>query len=56
MADGVLKVKVAAVPEKGKANDELCAVLARHFNVAPRDVEVISGQTSTRKRVRVRGR
>ena len=56
MADGALKVKVAAVPEKGKANDELCAVLARHFNVAPRDVEVISGQTSTRKRVRVRGR
>ena len=56
MSDGTLKVKVAAVPEKGKANDELCAVLARHFDVGPRDVEVISGATSTRKRVRIHGR
>lgn len=56
MADGTLKVKLAAVPEKGKANDELCTVLARHFDVPAREVEIISGQTSTRKRVRVRGR
>ena len=56
MDDGALKVKVAAVPEKGRANDELCEVLARHFDVGVRDVEVISGLTSTRKRVRIRGR
>lgn len=54
MADGTLKVKVMSVPEKGKANAELCAVLAAHFGVAGRDVEVIAGATSTRKRVRVR--
>jgi uncharacterized protein (TIGR00251 family) len=53
MADGSLKVKVAAVPEKGKANDELCEVLAKHFGVPKGGVEVISGQTSTRKRVRI---
>ena len=56
MADGALKVKLAAVPEKGKANDELREVLARHFDVPSRSVEVISGLTSTRKRVRVHGR
>lgn len=56
MADGALKVKLAAVPEKGKANEELRDVLARHFGVLARDVEIISGQTSTRKRVRVHGR
>jgi uncharacterized protein len=56
MADGALKVKVAAVPEKGKANEELCNVLARHFGVAARDVEVIAGAASTRKRVRIHGR
>ena len=56
MADGSLKVKVAAAPEKGRANEELCAVLARHFAVPPRSVEVISGATSTRKRVRIHGR
>lgn len=55
MADGALKVKVAAVPEKGKANAELCAVLAAHFGVAGRQVEVIAGATSTRKRVRISG-
>ena len=56
MSDGTLKVKVAAVPEKGKANEELCAVLARHFGVGARDVEVIAGATSARKRVRIHGR
>ena len=56
MADGVLKVKLAAVPEKGKANQELCDVLARHFGVPTRDVELVAGATSTRKRVRIHGR
>jgi uncharacterized protein (TIGR00251 family) len=53
MADGSLKVKVAAVPEKGQANEELCAVLARYYNVPVRAVEVIAGVASTRKRVRI---
>jgi uncharacterized protein len=55
MDDGALKVKVAAVPEKGKANDELCATLARHFSVGISAVEVVAGATSTRKRVRIQG-
>ncbi|MBK5294345.1 MAG: DUF167 domain-containing protein [Acidobacteriia bacterium] len=53
MPDGTLKVKVAAVPEDGKANAELCRVLARHFQVPARNVEIVSGASSTRKRVRV---
>jgi uncharacterized protein (TIGR00251 family) len=53
MADGALKVKVTAAPEKGRANDEVCAVLAAYFDVPKRCVEVISGHTSQRKRVRV---
>jgi uncharacterized protein (TIGR00251 family) len=53
MADGTLKVKVAAPPEKGKANGELCAFLAQYYGV-PRDaVEVISGHTAQLKLVRV---
>lgn len=55
MADGALKVKLSAVPEKGKANQELCEVLARHFQVPLRDVELVSGAASTRKRIRIRG-
>lgn len=56
MSDGSLKVKVAAVPEKGKANAEVCEVLARHFDVPVSQVEIVAGATSTRKRVRISGR
>jgi uncharacterized protein YggU (UPF0235/DUF167 family) len=53
MSDGTLKVKVAAVPEKNKANEELREVLAGHFGVPVSAVTVVSGLTSTRKRVRI---
>jgi hypothetical protein len=56
MSDGALKVQLAAVPEKGKANDELRRTLAGHFGVPARDVAIVSGLTSTRKRVRIHGR
>jgi hypothetical protein len=54
MADGTLKVRVKAVPEDGKANEELCYFLSRHYGVARHDVEIITGATSQRKRIRVR--
>ncbi len=54
LGDGTLKVKVAAVPERGKANAELCAFLARDAGVPQANVEVISGQTSPMKVVRVK--
>ena len=53
MADGALKIKVTAVPERGKANDEFCTLLAEHLNVLKRNIEVILGHTSQQKRVRV---
>jgi uncharacterized protein (TIGR00251 family) len=54
LSDGAIKVKLAAVPEKGKANDELVALLADYFQVAKQSVELIAGDTSQRKRVRIR--
>jgi uncharacterized protein len=53
MADGTLKVRVAAPPEKGKANDALCVFLARHFQVPRDDVAVVSGHTAALKMVRI---
>ena len=53
MADGTLKIRVAAPPDKGQANDELCDFLARHYGVPRSAVEVISGQTATRKLVKI---
>jgi hypothetical protein len=53
MADGTLKVRIAAAPEKGKANAELCAFLARHYGVPRSAVTILSGGTSPRKLVRI---
>ena len=53
MADGTWKVRVAAPPDKGKANEALCAFLAVHFGVPRAAVTVISGQTASLKLVRI---
>jgi uncharacterized protein len=53
LPDGTLKVKIAAAPEKGKANAELRVVLAKHFGVPQRDVEIVSGETSHLKHIRI---
>lgn len=53
MSDGTLKVKVAAVPEDGKANEELIRTLATHFHVPSNSIKILSGHTSTRKRVAI---
>jgi len=53
MADGTLKVRIAAAPEKGRANAELCAFLARHYGVPRSAVTILSGRTSPRKLVRI---
>jgi uncharacterized protein len=53
LPDGTWKVKLAAVPEKGKANRALCEFIAEKLGVAKSSVRVISGETSQLKRVRV---
>jgi uncharacterized protein (TIGR00251 family) len=53
LADGTWKIKVAAAPDKGKANKALCAFVADHFGVPQRRVTILSGETSHRKRVRI---
>ena len=51
MADGTLKIKVAAPPEKGKANDELVRFLAAHYGTGR--VEIVSGHTAALKIIRL---
>jgi uncharacterized protein (TIGR00251 family) len=53
--DGALKVRVAAPPVDGAANEELIRFLARELGVPARDVEIKSGHASKSKVVRVRG-
>jgi uncharacterized protein len=52
---GALRVRVAAPPVEGAANEELVRTLAKALGVAPRAVEIVGGLASKNKRVRVRG-
>jgi uncharacterized protein len=51
--DGELWVRVAAAPDKGKANAELVRYLAGVLGVSRSSVEVVSGAKSRHKRVAV---
>ena len=53
LLDGMVKVKVSAAPEKGKANKYLLKFLAKQLDVKKNAVSIISGQTSPVKHVQV---
>ena len=51
----VLKIKLTAPPVEGKANKALVQLLAKKLRVPKRDVEIVSGERSREKIVRVYG-
>jgi uncharacterized protein (TIGR00251 family) len=51
--DGALKVRLAAPPVDGQANEELIKLLAKEFGVAKSDVSILSGQTSKTKQLSI---
>jgi uncharacterized protein (TIGR00251 family) len=51
--DGALRVRLAAPPIDGRANEALVAWLAKSLGVPKRDVEVLRGESSRRKQVAV---
>ncbi len=51
--DGALKVRIAAPPVDGAANDELVKLLAKTFDVSRSEIEILKGQTSKNKQVKV---
>jgi uncharacterized protein (TIGR00251 family) len=53
LLDEMLKVKVSAAPEKGKANQCLIKFLAEQLGVKKNAVSIISGTTSPVKHVQV---
>ncbi|HET9770373.1 MAG TPA: DUF167 domain-containing protein [Acidimicrobiia bacterium] len=50
-----LKVRVAAPPVEGRANEATRALLADALGVAESDVELTAGQSSRSKRFRLKG-
>jgi len=51
--DNVLKIKLQAVPEDGKANRALCLLLAKQIGCHKREVKIHSGEKSRKKIVEV---
>lgn len=51
--DGSLKIKIAAPPVDGAANAELIKFLAKKLGVPKSAVEIISGQNSKNKQVKI---
>ncbi|MGA2619311.1 MAG: DUF167 domain-containing protein [Thermoguttaceae bacterium] len=52
---GMLKISVTQAPEKGKANKAIAELLAERLGVPRRQIELLSGGTSSRKRFLIRG-
>ncbi len=54
-ADGVLHVRIAAPPVRGKANRELIAFLCKFLGVSKSSISIEKGHTSRRKVIAVEG-
>lgn len=51
--DGCLKLRVAAPPVDGRANDELVRWLARRLGVPRTQLRIVAGESSRRKSVAI---
>ncbi len=47
--DNILKIRIKAPPDKGRANEELIEFLAKELNLPKSQIEIISGHTSRLK-------
>ncbi|HSK63280.1 MAG TPA: DUF167 domain-containing protein [Pyrinomonadaceae bacterium] len=54
--NGSLRVKIAAPPVDGAANEELIRLLAKTFNVSRGAVTIVSGHTGKVKQISIKGR
>lgn len=53
--DGAVKVRLSSPPVDGAANEELIKLFAKRLGAARSDVEIVSGQTSKTKQIRIAG-
>ena len=53
--DDVLQVKVAAPPVKGKANEELIALLSKALGMSKASLTIVKGHTSRNKVIAIVG-
>ena len=50
---GALKIKLKSPPVEGAANAELVKLLSKTFGVSKSEIEIIKGQTSKSKQIKI---
>lgn len=53
MDDDTVKIRIKAVPEKGKANKELVRFLAKELDLPKERVQIISGKNDPLKLIKI---
>lgn len=48
-----IKIRIKAVPEKGKANEELIRFLSKRLDIPKQNISIISGKTEQLKLVKI---
>jgi hypothetical protein len=51
--DGSLRIKIKAPPVDGKANEYLIEYLSDFFDLPKKNIEILSGFTSSHKRINI---
>ncbi|MBI2464076.1 DUF167 domain-containing protein [Candidatus Peregrinibacteria bacterium] len=54
MADGTIKIRIAAPAEKGKANEELLRFLSEQLGISKNNIMIVSGKTERLKLLRIK--
>jgi uncharacterized protein len=55
MEDETIKIRIKAVPEKGKANKELIKFLSKEYKLSKENITIVSGKTEQIKLLRING-
>ncbi|NPV40265.1 MAG: YggU family protein [Anaerolineae bacterium] len=55
MGDGTLKIKVKAKPVEGQANASLINLLSKRLHIPKSRIEIVMGEKSKQKTIRVQG-
>jgi len=55
MGDGTLKIKIKAKPVEGQANTSLTSLLSKRLNIPKSRIEILMGEKSKQKTIRVQG-
>jgi uncharacterized protein (TIGR00251 family) len=55
LTNGIWRIKIAATPEKGKANKELIEFLSDRLGIKKDRINILKGQTSHNKIIAIEG-